>query len=329
VLDMPTSAPRRRAADELTAPADHGDPTSGPDLVRLYLDEIGRHPLLSAEDEVRLGTLVQRGLAARRRLEADPDLSAAERRELRRAVQEGQDATAEFVRANLRLVVSVARRYHYPGVALLDLIQDGNLGLLHAVEKFDPRKGYKFSTYATWWIRQAMSRGVDQAGKAIRVPSHAEDQRRVLERAHDELEARLRRRPTRAELATETGTDPATVERLLATPTVAASLDQPVADDASALGDLVPDESDPTPEGAVLRADTAPSVDRLLAVLDDRERAIVRMRYGLGGDGEEHSMPEVARAFGLSRERIRQIEANAFSKLRHPSNELHAHDLLA
>jgi len=321
---MTTSTPRRRSRHDTVG----ADDPAGPDLVRLYLDEIGRHPLLTPEDEIRLGTLVQEGLAARRRLEAEPRMTSAERRELRRAVRAGQDATAEFVRANLRLVVSVARRYHYPGVALLDLIQDGNLGLLHAVEKFDPRKGYKFSTYATWWIRQAMSRGVDQAGKAIRIPSHAEDQRRTLERVRDELEAHLGRRPTRAELARELGTDAATIDRLLGTPEVAASLDQPVADEASTLADLVPDESGLRPEAAVLRADTAPSVDRLLAVLDERERAIVTMRYGLGGDGEEHSMPEVARAFGLSRERIRQIEANAFSKLRHPSNELHAPDLL-
>jgi RNA polymerase sigma factor (sigma-70 family) len=298
------------------------------DLVRLYLDEIGRHPLLTADDEVRLGTLVRAGLDARARLDGDEPLTPAERGELRRTVRKGEDATAEFVRANLRLVVSVARRYRYPGVGLLDLVQDGNLGLLHAVEKFDPRMGYKFSTYATWWIRQAISRGVDAAGKTIRVPSHAEDQLRVLGRARDDFESEHGRRPTAAELAHDTGIDVAVIERLLQTPAVAASLDQPVADDASVLGDLVADDGADAPDRHAADLDRADSLDRLLAVLDDRERGILRMRYGLGGDGEEHSMPEVAAAFHLSRERIRQIEANAFSKLRHPSNELHAPDFL-
>jgi RNA polymerase sigma factor (sigma-70 family) len=298
------------------------------DLVRLYLDEIGRHPLLTAADEVRLGTIVRAGLAARVRLDSDYPLTSAERGELRRTVRKGEDATAQFVRANLRLVVSVARRYHYPGVSLLDLVQDGNLGLLHAVEKFDPRMGYKFSTYATWWIRQAISRGVDAAGKTIRVPSHAEEQLRVLGRARDDFESEHGRKPTVAEMSRETGIEPGAVERLLQTPAVAASLDQPVAEDASVLGDLVADDGAAAPDRHAADLDRADSLDRLLAVLDDRERGILRMRYGLGGDGEEHSMPEVAKAFHLSRERIRQIEANAFSKLRHPSNELHAPDFL-
>jgi RNA polymerase sigma factor (sigma-70 family) len=302
--------------------------SGGTDLVRLYLDEIGRHPLLTADDEVRLGTLVRAGLDARTRLESDERLTAAERGELRRTARKGEDATAEFVRANLRLVFSVARRYHYPGVSLLDLVQDGNLGLLHAVEKFDPRMGYKFSTYATWWIRQAISRGVDAAGRTIRVPSHAEEQLRVLGRARDDFESEHGHRLTAAELSRETGIERRAVERLLQTPAVGASLDQPVADDASALGELVADDGADAPDALAADLDRSDSLERLLAVLDDRERGILRMRYGLGGDGEEHSMPEVAAAFHLSRERIRQIEATALSKLRHPSNELHAPDFL-
>jgi len=324
---MKAVASRREGADRSPGARRSGE-SGTTDLMRLYLDEIGRHRLLTADDEVRLGALVQHGLAARARLDSDEPLTPGERGRLRRAVRKGEDATADFVRANLRLVVSVARRYHYPGVALVDLVQDGNLGLLHAVEKFDPKLGYKFSTYATWWIRQAISRGVDAAGKTIRVPSHAEEHLRVMARARDDFEAEHGRKPTVAELAAASGLDEPAVERLLQTPAVAASLDQPVADDASVLGDLLADERALDPDAHAADLDRADSLDRLLEVLDERERGILRMRYGLGSDGEEHSMPEVARAFRLSRERIRQIEANAFSKLRHPSNELHVTDFL-
>ncbi|MEZ5141484.1 MAG: sigma-70 family RNA polymerase sigma factor [Acidimicrobiales bacterium] len=321
---MPTRTPPRRAPRG----PDADPPGSGPDLVRLYLDEIAAHPLLSAADEARLGALVQDGLAARARLEAgvdDPD----EQRRLEEVVRAGADATTTFVQANLRLVVSIARRFRATGVPLLDLVQEGNTGLLRAVEKFDFRRGFKFSTYATWWIRQAIARGISNGERSIRVPLPAEDDLRLVRRTHDELEAVAGRRPTVDEVAAAAGLAPDAVRRALAIPAVTASLDEPVAAESSApLADFVADTGGDDPEEVAGRADRGTTLARLLRVLDERERGILAMRYGLAGDGEPHSMPEVASAFALSRERVRQIEANAMSKLRHPSNEVRAADLI-
>ncbi len=314
----PSSRPR---ADDASAGA-------APDLVRLYLDEIAAHPLLSAADEARLGACIQEGLAARARLDAgvlDPD----ERRRLEEAVRAGADATATFVQANLRLVVSIARRFRATGVPLLDLVQEGNTGLLRAVEKFDFRRGFKFSTYATWWIRQAIARGISNGERPIRIPLPVEDDLRLVRRVRDELEGTVGRSPTVEEVADAAGLPVDAVRRALALPVVTAFLDEPVGDEGSApLAEFVADPDAPDPEAAASRVDRDATLGRLLQVLDERERGILAMRYGLAADGEPHSMPEVARAFALSRERVRQIEANAMSKLRHPSNEVRSADLL-
>jgi len=244
-------------------------------------------------------------------------------------VEAGDDATARFVRANLRLVVSIARRFRSTGVPMLDLVQEGNAGLLRAVEKFDHRRGFKFSTYATWWIRQAIARGVAGGRQPIRVPLQAEDDLRLVRRIRDELESLDGHRPTDEEIADASGLSVEAVRRAAATPMVSASLDEPTAGEGSApLGDLLADPSADDPEAQALRVDRGDTLGRLLAVLDERERAILALRYGFGGDGEPRAMPEVARALELSRERVRQIEANALSKLRHPSNEVRPADLL-
>ena len=314
----------------------------GPDLVHLYLDEIGRTPLLTAAEEAELGALVQDGLAARAELArhdvaddraggapAPSGLEPDERRRLEAAVAAGEEATAHFVRANLRLVVSIARRFRSTGVPLLDLVQEGNTGLLRAVEKFDHRRGFKFSTYATWWIRQAIARGVAGGRQPIRIPLQAEDDLRLVRRTRDELEGIDGHTPTDDEVSAASGLSVEAVRRAAATPMVSASLDEPTGGEGSAsLGDLLADPAADDPEAGALRGDRGVSLARLLQVLDERERAILAMRYGLAGDGEPQAMPEVARALDLSRERVRQIEANAMSKLRHPSNEVRPADLL-
>ena len=299
------------------------------DLVRLYLNEIGRYPLLTKVDEERLGRAVQEGLAAAERLAGGGSpLSAADRRRLRAKVQAGERATTEFCQANLRLVVSIAKRYQASGLPLLDLVQEGNLGLLHAVEKFDYAKGFKFSTYATWWIRQAITRGIANTGRTIRLPVHAGDLVNRVQRASASLEARLGRRPTAEELGDEVALSARRVEEVLAMATEAVSISTPLSDDGEGeLGDVIEDTTAVSPLEQAM-ADAVPGeMARLLAVLDEREREILRLRYGLD-QGEPRTLEEVGERMHLTRERIRQIESRALCKLRHPSLETGARDLL-
>jgi RNA polymerase sigma factor (sigma-70 family) len=326
--EIPTLPVRRFPMPTPTSHRDDDVAGGGPDLVCLYLHDIAEHPLLTAADEARLGAAIQQGLAARARLAAGVD-DDDERRRLEAEADAGAEATTTFAQANLRLVVSIARRFRGTGVPLLDLVQEGNTGLLRAVEKFDFRRGFKFSTYATWWIRQAIARGSAGGERAIRLPLQATDDLRLVRRTRDELEARTGRAPTDREVAEAAGLDVAKVTRALAVPSVSASLDEEVgAEGSSPLSDFVADPTEETPERVVARLDRSATLARLLGVLDERERGILAMRYGLSNDGEVHTMPDVARAFRLSRERIRQIEANALSKLRHPSNEIRAADLV-
>ena len=300
------------------------------DLVRLYLNEIGRYPLLTKADEERLGRAVQDGLAAATRMaEAGPRLTAAERRRLRSVVQAGERATTEFCQANLRLVVSIAKRYQASGLPLLDLVQEGNLGLLHAVEKFDYAKGFKFSTYATWWIRQAITRGIANTGRTIRLPVHAGDLVNRVQRAQNGLESRLGRRPTAAELADEVALTPARVAEVLAMSTEAVSISTPLSDEGEGeLGDVMEDVTAISPLDQAMANSVPEELARLLAVLDEREREILRLRYGLD-QGEPRTLEEVGERMHLTRERIRQIESRALCKLRHPSLETGARDLLS
>ena len=297
------------------------------DLVRLYLDGVGRYPLLTKEDEVRLAQTIEEGRQATTALAAGG--TPAERRTLRRRQRAGEAAIEEFINANLRLVVSIAKKYQSADMPLLDLVQEGNLGLMHAVEKFDWRKGFKFSTYATWWIRQAIGRGIDNTSRTIRLPVHAGDQIRRLLRMRGQMEGEIGRTPTAAELATVMAMPEEQVTQLLQYGADPVSLETPIgADGDTELADVVADLSQPSPFDLVADAMLGGEIAKLLAPLDEREREILRLRYGLDR-GEARTLEEVGAVLGLTRERIRQIERTALSKLRHPSSDTGAHDLLA
>jgi len=291
------------------------------DAVGAYLEAIGRHDLLTKEDEARLGRLVMDGLTALERIDSSERISPKQRRRLNEAIAEGQRARDQFVVANLRLVVSIARRYQSTGLPLGDLIQLGNLGLMHAVEKFDFRKGFKFSTYATWWIRQAITRGYADTARQIRLPAHAEDTFRLVARVSDDLEARLGRSPTDEEIGTASGVDADRVREVRRFPTRMASVDAPIGDgdsDDLLLGDTIADDDTSFADDIANRDARVHVVKTMLGVLDDRERRIVELRYGLDGGGPR-DLAEVGKEIGVTRERVRQIEARVLSKLRHPS----------
>jgi len=297
------------------------------DLVRLYLRDIGRHPLLTKDDEARLARAIEAGSAAASELSVGT-ATAARRRELRALVRAGTAAERSFVQSNLRLVVSIAKKYQASGLPLLDLIQEGNLGLMHAVEKFDWRKGFKFSTYATWWIRQSITRGVANTGRTIRLPVHAGDTLARLQKERSRLELELGRAPTVTELAAEVELPEDRVVEALLVAAEPASLSEPLRDDGDGeLGDLVEDRDAMSTFDAAALALLPDEVERLLAPLDPREREILLLRFGLDC-GEPRTLEEVGAHFHLTRERIRQIEARAISKLRHPSSNTGARDLL-
>ena len=297
------------------------------DLVRMYLSDIGQYSLLTKDDEVRLAQAIENGVAAATELEATQP-TPARKRELRKLVREGEDAERTFVQANLRLVVSIAKKYQASGLPLLDLVQEGNLGLMHAVEKFDWRKGFKFSTYATWWIRQAITRGIANTGRTIRLPVHAGDTVARIQKARSRLELELGRPATVVELAADLEMEPEKVTEALRFASDTLSLSEPLREDGDAeLGDLIEDPSAESPFEAASVALLPEQVARLLAPLDDREREVLRLRFGLDR-GEARTLEDVGDEFRLTRERIRQIEARAMSKLRHPSTDTGARDLL-
>ena len=300
------------------------------DLVRLYLTDIGQYPLLTKEGEVRLAQQIEAGVEARTALAAkDDSLAPARKRELKRNLKRGDDAQRTFVQSNLRLVVSIAKKYQASGLPLLDLIQEGNLGLMHAVEKFDWRKGFKFSTYATWWIRQAITRGIANTGRTIRLPVHAGDTLARLQKARSRLELKFGRQATLSELAVEVDMSEEKVTEALRFAAEPLSLSEPLREDGDAeLGDVVEDRSADSPFEMAATSLLPEEISRLLAPLDTREREILKLRFGLDR-GEPRTLEEVGEHFNLTRERIRQIEARAMSKLRHPSSDTGARDLLA
>ena len=290
------------------------------DLVRAYLNGIGRTKLLTAEQEVDLSRRIEAGLFAEEKLSAGADLDATLRTDLETIVLEGRAAKAHLLEANLRLVVSIAKRYTGRGMAFLDLIQEGNLGLIRAVEKFDYAKGYKFSTYATWWIRQAITRAMADQARTIRIPVHMVEQVNRMVRARRDLSTTLGREPTVAEIAKALGVEEFQVIELISYDREPVSLDQTVGEDGeSALGDFVA-RVDPREEPAdsVSNGMLRSEVEIVLATLSQREQAVIRLRFGLD-DGRQRTLDEVGREFGLSRERIRQIEKVTLLKLRHPS----------
>jgi len=298
------------------------------DLVRLYLNDVGKYRLLTKDDEVKLAQAAELGREARAELAGADGVDSRRRRQLNRLVRDGDRATEAFVTANLRLVVSIAKKYQAAELPLLDLVQEGNLGLIHAVEKFDWRKGFKFSTYATWWIRQAITRGIANNGRTVRLPVHAGDLLKRVVKARGRLEGQLGRRPTIAELAKDLELDEERLTELLVHTSEPLSLSEPLRTEGDAeLGDFVGDPNAVSPFEAASDALLAGEVDRMLLVLDERERRILQLRFGLDR-GQPRTLDEIGADFNLTRERIRQIEARAMSKLRHPTFERGARELL-
>ena len=286
------------------------------DTVRLYLREIGQVDLLTTEDERRLAQLIETGHHAAEQIDAGAP--GGSERELLRAVQRGERAKSELTQANLRLVVSIAKRYSGRGMQLLDLIQEGNLGLMRAVDKFDHTKGFKFSTYATWWIRQAITRSIADQARTIRIPVHMVEHMNRLTRMRRQMHQELEREPTVDELAAKLQMEPEKVRDLLRIALDPLSLDSPVGEeDESNLGDFIEDSNVDGPADAATRAMLHEAVEQVLGDLSEREQEIVRMRFGLDG-AQAKTLEEVGKEFGVTRERIRQIEAKTLAKLRHP-----------
>jgi RNA polymerase primary sigma factor len=318
------AAPAAELAGQTAQPAlaevDLDDQTSAMgDSVHTYLKSIGRTSLLTAEQEVNLAKRIEAGLFAEHKLATEPDLAAAYRRDLEDVAEDGRRAKAHMLEANLRLVVSVAKKYSDRGLSLLDVVQEGNLGLIRAVEKFDYTKGYKFSTYAMWWIRQAIQRGFADSARTIRLPVHVLEMLSKLSRVERDMHQRLGREPTPEELAVELDRTPDQIEELLRTSRQPISLDSTIGEDGeTSIGDLIEDTDAPEASELVDRQLMADQLRHALDGLTQREATIMAMRFGLY-DGNPHTLDEIGRALGLTRERIRQLEKQSLSKLRHPS----------
>ena len=298
------------------------------DLLQLYLTDIGKHPLLTRAEEVRLGERVLAGRAAAAELaRLGESVDRVTRLDLVKKVRMGEEAAHQFVRANLRLVVSIAKKYQSSGVPLLDLIQEGNFGLIHAVERFDPRRGFKFSTYATWWIRQTIARGIANTGRTIRLPVHAGDQLLAIRMANTAFEVSHGRAPTAAELAKAVSLPSKKIDELVPYLSEPLSLSEQLGDTDVELGDAVEDQTSPTPDQAAFAAMLPAQVADLLNVLEPREREILCLRYGLDR-GKPRTLEEVGECFGLTREGVRQAELKAISKLRRRSSSA-GRDLLS
>jgi RNA polymerase primary sigma factor len=303
--------------------------TVGPDSVKAYLKEIGRVPLLTADQEIELAKRIEAGLFARERLETEPDLDDELRADLEFIAEDGERAKQRMLEANLRLVVSIAKRYTGRGMLFLDLIQEGNLGLIRTIEKFDYRLGYKFSTYATWWIKQAITRAMADQARTIRIPVHMVELINKVARAQRRLQSELGREPTPEEIAAETELPPARVVEVQGYGREPISLDTPLGDDGdSQFGDLIEDTEAVSPADAVSFTLLQRQLRALLDELSEREAGVISMRYGLR-DGNPMTLDEIGRVYGVTRERIRQIEAKTMSKLRHPSRAMALRDYLA
>ncbi len=288
------------------------------DTVGLYFSEMSDVPLLRYEEEVALAKQLEQGREAQHQL-ARNDHDAQERARLKRKVRQGQEARQHLIKANTRLVVSVAKRYRGLGLPFLDLIQAGNLGLIKATDRFDYRRGYKFGTYATWWIRQGITRALSQQGRTIRIPVHMGDRIRKLLRTAQKLEQRSGHRPAPEEIAEEAGLDSNKVRWMLHVSARPISLDKPVGDEegATEFGSFIEDEDTPSPAQSVEQHLLREDLEEMLTALTPREVRVLRLRFGLDGD-RAHTLQEVGRKLGVTRERARQIERKALRKLRHP-----------
>ncbi len=316
---------RRRADTSITMLT--GDP------VRMYLKEIGKVPLLTAAEEIDLAMKIEAGVAATEKLEAaeaegaEP-LDRRERRRLSRIEQVGLDAKQQLIEANLRLVVSIAKRYVGRGMLFLDLIQEGNLGLIRAVEKFDYTKGFKFSTYATWWIRQAITRAIADQARTIRIPVHMVETINKLVRIQRQLLQELGREPTPEEIAEEMDLTPERVREIQKISQEPVSLETPIGEEEdSQLGDFIEDNEAVVPPDAASFSMLQEQLSKVLDGLAERERKVISLRFGLE-DGHPRTLEEVGREFGVTRERIRQIESKTLAKLRHPSRSSKLKDYL-
>ena len=321
VDDTEVEAEAQRREDELARAALTSDP------VRLYLKEIGRVALLTAEEEVELSKRIEAGLFAAERLAAGAGVDGL-RADLEAIVRDGQRAKRQLVEANLRLVVSIAKRYVGRGMLFLDLIQEGNLGLIRAVEKFDYTKGYKFSTYATWWIRQAITRAIADQARTIRIPVHMVETINKLVRIKRQLIQELGREPTPEEIGALMDLPPDKVEEIEKLSQEPVSLQTPIGDtDDSNLGEFIEDVDAVVPDDAASFILLQEQLDGVLQTLTERERRVVRLRFGLA-DGRPRTLEEVGMEFGVTRERIRQIESKTIAKLRHPSRSQKLRDFL-
>ena len=319
VVNLEAEAAALSDSDKLAeVDLDDQTPAMG-DSVHTYLKSIGRTSLLTAEQEVDLAKRIEAGLFAEHKLETATGLDEKFRRDLELVAEDGRRAKAHMLEANLRLVVSVAKKYSDRGLSLLDVVQEGNLGLIRAVEKFDYTKGYKFSTYAMWWIRQAIQRGFADSARTIRLPVHVLEMLSKLSRVERDMHQRLGREPTPEELAVELDRTPDQIEELLRTSRQPISLDSTIGEDGeTSIGDLIEDTDAPEASELVDRQLMADQLRHALDALTPREATIMAMRFGLY-DGNPHTLDEIGRALGLTRERIRQLEKQSLSKLRHPS----------
>jgi RNA polymerase primary sigma factor len=321
VLDVPVEEDTDTEAEIRQAErgaAEAGRRATTSDLVRIYLREIGRVPLLTAEDEVELAKTIEAGLFAEEKLTGSFPLLGAVHGDLELLVGEGVKAKQRLIEANLRLVVSIAKRYIGRGLVFLDLIQEGNLGLIRAVEKFDYTRGYKFSTYATWWIRQAITRAIADQARTIRVPVHMVETINKLARVQRQLHQELGREATADEIAAEMGLETERVAEIQRIAQEPVSLQSPIGEEESDLGDFIEDADAVVPIEAAAFIMLQDQLDRVLTELADREQRIIQLRFGLC-DGHPRTLEEVGREFGVTRERIRQIESKTLAKLRHPS----------
>ena len=317
-IEIPTPRPLKLVSPKVVAPrvlaGDAGD------AVRMYLGEIGQVALLSADDEKRLGRSI-RTMQEAKAHSAEGSLTATQRRELRIIMREGEEAFEHLITANLRLVVSIARKYDGRELQLLDLIQEGNIGLMRAAEKYDWEKGFKFSTYATWWIRQSMMRAMADQGRTIRVPSHVVEMLNRITKADRELNVELKREPTYAELAERTLIPAEKIEELKQISSVTISLDEPVSsdEDSTTWGDKFGGDTTDSPADVAQRRELVDAISLELDHLPDRDRRIIDKRFGISS-GEPQTLDDVAKEEGVTRERIRQIEQKTLARLRHPNN---------
>ena len=300
------------------------------DTISLYLKEMAQVPLLTSEEEVTLAKKLERGNRAAKELRrASSSKSKSEQaNKCCRTIRAGENARDHLIKANTRLVVSIAKKYMGQGVPFSDLIQEGNLGLMKAVEKFDYRRGYKFSTYATWWIRQAITRALADQGRTIRVPVHMSDRIRKLHQISRQIEQNWGRKPTPEELAVEMEMEPTKVRWMLRVSRHPVSLERPVGEEEdSELGNFIEDEEVPTPPDSAYHSLLQEKLEDVLSTLTPREARILRLRFGLQ-NGRSYTLEEVGKKFGLTRERIRQIEGQALRKLRHPRRSRQLRDYL-